>query len=752
MTKKFTKTLTRIITLATILGLIILPIQVSNVLATSRLTSASDTLSRTQASGTGAPTSGYTQSAQSVTDDFVIVAAGNDMICLDTDGTPSFNAGCTGTGNVTSSLITNGGLVSGSHYTGDQIAGGIATALAAKDGDADDSYTITYDESSDLFSIRADGGNTLNIALGWLTYTGSDSVATTLGYTANDSAIRDATATSDSAVAFNVRTGYNDSFSISVDQETAVAVTLDAGVYTTSTLVIEMHDEIESVSTHTVVVSYASDKFIITSDGTGAAAAIVVTEGTNDFLRTVRLNGDVPVDGAESAGIISANHTVQFTLADAIAAGDNIKITFPSGFDLTGIDFEDIDLADDGTDIALAASATGTTWGVGVAGQAITLTSDTGTMAAGSVVIIEIGRNATYGVDGTEQIANPTTTGLHEITLEVRTSSTVDQDAKITVFIFPFEAVTVQATIDPYLSFSIQGGYLLNFGTLEPNGYHKLGGAKTAYGSITLTGVTINHSRDTQTITVQGKVYELSDDGVASGSNIPVLIVDNENNYLTAVQVAANLYRAINNNDGDLVRANIDAGTNTVVDVVAISSGTAGNGYTLATTVTGAGVSGANFTAGVVGYNNLATSTAYAAGADVGNSQTGTNLVLSTNSAGGYVVTVKNTDTGVGTSGLTNGTTNIAAWTTGAYGYGLLASAQSSRYGNGTSNIIASAFQGDGTGDLPEGMSTTASTLASYIGTVANDNIAVEYNVRIDANQPAGQYSDTVTYIATATY
>ncbi|MBU1421131.1 hypothetical protein KJ978_01470, partial [Patescibacteria group bacterium] len=88
----------------------------------------------------------------------------------------------------------------------------------------------------------------------------------------------------------------------------------------------------------------------------------------------------------------------------------------------------------------------------------------------------------------------------------------------------------------------------------------------------------------------------------------------------------------------------------------------------------------------------------------------------------------------------------------GTYGYGILASAQSARYGNGTAGIIADLYEGDGSGDLPEAMSTTAITLATYAGTTANDNIAVEYNIRISASQAAGQYTDTVTYIATATY
>lgn len=733
-----------------ILTLIVTIIPITN--AASRLTNAKDILSRVKVSGTGSAVSGYTESTQSVTDNFIVVNTENDMICMDTDGTASFNATCTGTGNATTSLITDGGLITGSHYTGDQIAAGIATALAAKDGDSDDSYTVTYAESTDLFSVRADGGNTLNPALGWATYTGADSASSTLGYTTDDSAIRDATATSDTAVAFNIRTGDNDSFSISVDQETAVSVTMTQGVYTTSTLAANMNTRIEAVSTHTVTISYANDKFRITSDETGADSTIVVTEGANDFLRTVRMNGDVPIDGGAAALIISADHTISFTTATT-TAGDKIVITFPSGFGLTGIDFEDVDMSGSVTgEITLAATASGATWAAAVSGQILTLTSDTGTLTA-ETITIEIGRNATAGVAGTEQISNPTASGLYQIAIEQKSSADViEQDAKVAVYVVSDDAVILQATVDPILRFAIQGGTVLDFGTLEPNAYHKLGGARSAYGYIDLSGVTPAAGIDTQTVTVRTKVYELSDDGIASGSNIPVMIVDNENNYLTAAQVASNLYRAINNNDGDLVRANIDASASDKVDVMAIGSGTTGNAYALATTVTGASVSGADFTDGVVGYNYKHTAVTYATGTDVGNSQTGTNLVVTTNSANGYTITIQNTDTAAEADGLTNGASDIDSWTTGAYGYGVLASAQSARYGNGTAGIIASAFQGDGTGDLPEGMSTTAATLASYASTAANDNIGIEYNVRIDASQPAGAYSDTVTYIATANY
>lgn len=761
MKKARMKVLSKAMVFIMVLSLIMMPLSSKAVV---RLTNAKDTLSRTQASGTGVATRGYTESTQKVTDNFIFNST-NDAICMDKNGATNGWAVAVSCLPASGGAIANltasdeGGLVANSLYTGDQIAAAIAKALAVVDGDADDGYTVTYDESTDKFTIRADGANTLNPTLVW-TNSPATHAAVTLGYatTANDTEIRDNNAVSDNAVAFNVITGQNDTFRISVDQYSALTVTASAGVYTADGLRGEMDTKIDALAgtpdMPPVTVSYSGDKFRITSDELGADSSIVVIEGTTDFLRTVKMNGDVPVDGREASGIVSADHAIEFVARANTAGGDTIVVTFPAGFGLGGINHEDVDLIIAGGQADLGDNASGATWGVAASGQVVTITSGTGTIGSSQSVIIKIGRHATHQFTGTEQISNPTTTGLYQITIEIKTGAAIKQSTKIAVYIVSDDSVIVKATVDPVLSFSIWGGNVLDFGTLEPNAYHKLGGARSAYGSIDLTGVTINADRDTQTVTVRGKVYELSDDGVpASAGNIPVMIVDNENNYLTVAAVTANLYRAINNNDGDLVRANVSATNNTVVYVLATGIGTAGNGYSLATTVTGANVSGADFTDGHLGYNNKSTSVRYNTGSDVGNDQTGTNLVVSTNSAGGYVISIKNTDTASEADGLTNGTSDIDAWTSAAsYGYGVFASAQSARYGDGTSSIISAVFRDEGSTDQPGAMSTDPAALATYGGPTAGDNIGVEYNVRISADQPAGAYSDTITYICTSTY
>ncbi|MFH1773007.1 MAG: hypothetical protein ABH818_01450, partial [Patescibacteria group bacterium] len=620
-----------------------------------------------------------------------------------------------------------------------------------------DGYTVTYNETTDLFSVRANGGNTLNPTIAWLTYTGSDSAAATLGYTANDTAIRDTTATSDTAVAFNVRTGDNDGFGIVVNGNPtsgSTSVTVTSGVYTGSALASQLQTNINSATpVYDVTVSYSNNKFKISSTVTGTNSTIKVIEGTYNFLSSVKMNNDDPIQGVQAPGLAISNHTIQFTTSVEIPAGGNIHLTFDSGFGLSSANYQDMDLTDDGTDLSLATTASGSTWGASVSSQEITFTSATGVIAANSVVIIEIGTNATYDATGVGQISNPSSSGVKEILIEARNSSnTVLGDVNIGVYIMPTNSIALRAAVDSTLSFGIQIGVVLDFGSLTPNAYHKLGGPQPAYGYINLTSITVSNAINEQTVRVRGIDYEMSDDGtINAGSEAKVSIVDGSNNYITAAQVAEDLYKAINNYDGDFMQAKTSVLSNTIVYVVASRVGTTGNSYDLSTTVTGATVSGSDFIDGFGGYNNISSSVGYNSGTDVGNSQTGTNIFISTNTDNGYVITVENTDTNGANNnsdGLSNGTSEITEWTTSStYGYGILASARSTVYGDGTAYIIEPLFRS--TGNVPKGLNTTPVTIASYSSQTAGDNIAIEYNVRIDANQEQGAYEDTVIYIST---
>ena len=94
----------------------------------------------------------------------------------------------------------------------------------------------------------------------------------------------------------------------------------------------------------------------------------------------------------------TGNVVVDFTTANALPASGKIKVTFPTGFDLTGI----------GAGAAAQTSVAGTL-AVAVSGQVVTITSDAGgdiiaTATAASVTLSGIKNPTTAGSGGTYAI------------------------------------------------------------------------------------------------------------------------------------------------------------------------------------------------------------------------------------------------------------------------------------------------------------------------------------------------------------
>ena len=148
---------------------------------------------------------------------------------------------------------------------------------------------------------------------------------------------------------------------------------------------------------------------------------------------------------SDSAPGVNATHTISFTTPTGVANGETIQFTFPSGF--TGIGSivdADVTISDDAADISGNVTAVG-------AGQTVTLTVDTGSIAAASVVDIVIG--------GTNQIANPSAEGSYQIDV----AGTMTDTGATRVVILT--AVTVTATVDTIFTFSVDGttaGTLIN--------------------------------------------------------------------------------------------------------------------------------------------------------------------------------------------------------------------------------------------------------------------------------------------------
>ncbi len=161
-------------------------------------------------------------------------------------------------------------------------------------------------------------------------------------------------------------------------------------------------------------------------------------------LTTVR---DTITDSRPS---VVANHTIDFTTPTGVTSGQTITVTFPAGFDLSSVAFGDVDLKDDSTDLAFAATPSGATWGAAVSGQVLTLTNGTTAVGAGSVMELQIGTNATFGTAGTNQITN-TTAGSYVISLGGTSADAADLRIAI------IDAVTVTASVDTSLTFTVAG-------------------------------------------------------------------------------------------------------------------------------------------------------------------------------------------------------------------------------------------------------------------------------------------------------
>ena len=160
----------------------------------------------------------------------------------------------------------------------------------------------------------------------------------------------------------------------------------------------------------------------------------------------------------------NANHTIRFTTPTGVAASETITITMPTGWGMgapAAVAFGDIDLTDDGVDVAIAALASGATWGAAVSGQVITLTNGTTAVAGGSLIAIEIGTNATFGVAGVNQLTNHATAGTYSIAI----AGTFTDTGNIAVTLITDDQVATTATVVESLTFSINDN-AIGFGTL----------------------------------------------------------------------------------------------------------------------------------------------------------------------------------------------------------------------------------------------------------------------------------------------
>ena len=400
---------------------------------------------------------------------------------------------------------------------------------------------------------------------------------------------------------------------------------------------------------------------------------------------------------------VSTSHVIDFKVLNAVTATDIIRVTFPADFNVTTLDPTDV-------------TATGLT--VNMSGANVIELSGA-TLAAGAAQKIEIASGA---------IVNPTTAGLQQIKVETtKADGTLIDNAYMGVYILADDQVQVRATVDPTLEFSILGSGALNFGSLEPNAFHKLGGA--AQATLTITGSSVAGSgfNAGETITI-GSGTSYAKTFTFTGAYAKHLTTTDVVLAPTASETYKNLARAINNTM-TVVRADAPAdiaGVITAVTVRAVTPGTSGNDVlsTNSGSVMGSGGIAMGFGTGMTGYNLKGTDVTPATGSVVNNGSVGNSIFVATNAANGYTATMSGT-----AMTHTDGVTTIPAWNGAQYGFGC--------------RVAASATPAD---------CTTANIVSTSTLPTAGKVIPVEYVVRVDATQKAGEYTTTIVYNVTANY
>lgn len=166
---------------------------------------------------------------------------------------------------------------------------------------------------------------------------------------------------------------------------------------------------------------------------------------------------------SDSGPSVVSNHTITFTTPTGIANGETITVDFSDGpFVVGSVDFTDIDVQDDATDLSVAADCTGAEEiGAAFSGTTLTLTfcsGDGASIAANGTSTIEIGTNATFGTTGDQQLTNPVA-GSYQIPLTAGATDT----GETRVAIVP--SVNVTASVDTSFTFTVLGvsnGTLVN--------------------------------------------------------------------------------------------------------------------------------------------------------------------------------------------------------------------------------------------------------------------------------------------------
>ena len=152
-----------------------------------------------------------------------------------------------------------------------------------------------------------------------------------------------------------------------------------------------------------------------------------------------------------TAGAV-ANHTIRFTTPTGIPAAATVILTFDNG---TSLD----------ADMTIASTPTTAVWGAArTSSTVLTLTNGTVAVAAGSLMVVEIGTNATFGATGTHQITNGSAG-----TTTLRITGSFGDTGVMSMAIITNGVVALSAEVLASLSFTVSDNTIY-FGNLKSSG------------------------------------------------------------------------------------------------------------------------------------------------------------------------------------------------------------------------------------------------------------------------------------------
>lgn len=157
---------------------------------------------------------------------------------------------------------------------------------------------------------------------------------------------------------------------------------------------------------------------------------------------------------SDSAPGVVSNHEINFEIPTGSAdidADDEIRVTFPAGFDFTtnSVVEADVDLELNAVDEDIS----GPDYTYGRVGQVVTFTAVGGTASDGDVFTVKVGTNAT---GGTNQVVNNAATGSYSVLVEIYDEGATLQDSAETVIAI-VDTVTVTADVDATFDFFVSG-------------------------------------------------------------------------------------------------------------------------------------------------------------------------------------------------------------------------------------------------------------------------------------------------------